>query len=363
MNRLARWWAFLVLSVLVAPPLASASQVASAVRVCGGGDVMLGSNLDGQPAGRLRDPDSLLAPLAPLVADAQFVVLNVEGAIGEGAASQKCRPGSTACYAFRQPPAVAAALGRLLSPGRLVATVANNHAMDAGRQGFAATVRDLVEAGVAVTGADTLATMAVTEAGDSLAFLGFSTFQAGPDARDLPAVARYVARARERSARVVVTVHMGAEGAQAQRTGDSTELFLGENRGNPVAFARTAIEAGASVVFGHGPHVLRGAEWRAERVIWYSLGNLLTYGPFNMAEPRNRGALACVVLDEAGRVTAADLRATVQAAPGLVAPDPSHRAAFLIDSLSALDFPDTGVRIAPSGAASFVTPVRPRTSP
>ena len=91
-------------------------------------------------------------------------------------------------------------------------------------------------------------------------------------------------------------------------------------------------------------HVLRAAEWRPEGIVFYSLGNLITYGPFNNAEPINRGAVACV--DLAGRdVIGADLRPTVQRFPGVVARDSSRRAQFLIDSLSALDFPLTGARI------------------
>ena len=38
------------------------------------------------------------------------------------------------------------------------------------------------------------------------------------------------------------------------------ERFLGEDRGNPRAFARAMVDAGADLVVGHGPHVLRGWE-------------------------------------------------------------------------------------------------------
>lgn len=324
------------------------------VRLCTGGDVMLGNNLDtswavrrGVPA--LVEPAQLLAPLRPLVADADILLLNVEGAIGEGPAPRKCRPGSTRCYAFRQEPAAAGALRALLPAGEVVGNVANNHAMDAGPSGFEATRLHLRAAGAHVTGADTLPTVVVTARGDTMAFLGFSTFAAGPDARDLAAVRRHVARATARYGRVVVTVHMGGEGVAAQRTRDGRETFLGEDRGNPVAFARAAVTAGASAVIGHGPHVLRGVEWMGDALVLYSLGNLVTYGPFNLAEPLSRGAIACVALDGAGRVRKALLRATHQMPPGIVAPDPNGRALQLVDSLSALDFPETGVRVGPDG--------------
>jgi hypothetical protein len=78
--------------------------------------------------------------------------------------------------------------------------------------------------------------------------------------------------------------------------------------------------------------------------VLYSLGNLLTYGPFNNAEPINRGVVACVDLSGQS-VVGADLRPTVQRAPGIVASDWSRRGLRIIDSLSTLDFPTTGVRV------------------
>lgn len=344
------------------PPV-RAAQPGGAIRVCGGGDVTLGNNLDPAWAaraaqnlasrwGRSADPAALLAPLAPLVADADIVMLNVESAIGEGPFTRKCGPNSTSCFAFRSPPAAAPALRGVAPQASVVGNIANNHARDAGPAGFVATRRHLDRAGVAVTGADTLATPVATANGDTVAFLGFYTSAESPDARDLAAVRRHVARAKRRWPIVVVTTHMGAEGLAAQRTRDVTEIFLGRiDRGNPVAFARTSIEAGASIVFGHGPHVMRAAEWRGDRIAFHSLGNLLTYGPFSNGEPINRGALACVVVGPDGGVREAAVRSTQQLAPGVLIADPRHRAAFLMDSLGRLDFPRNGVRLDAEGRA------------
>lgn len=339
-------------------PAASSAQERLPIRVCAGGDMTFGTNLDTAWAAlgerRLRQqfdvsahPDSLVAPLRPLFADADVLLLNVETAIGAGPAPRKCRPGATSCYEFRGPPSVAAALRSLGdSNAVVVGNVANNHARDAGPAGLLATARHLRDAGVHVTGMDTLATAVLLRDSTRLGVLGFYSSHETPDVRDLPAVRRHVERAAARFDAVVVTAHMGGEGVGAQRTRDTTELFLSSkiNRGNPVAFARTAFEAGASLVVGHGPHVLRAAEWSHDRLALYSLGNLVTYGPFNNGEPINRGAIACA--DIAGRsVVGAQLRPTVQVTPGIVRFDPSWRAMRLIDSLSALDFPRTGVRV------------------
>lgn len=327
------------------------------IRICAGGDVTLGTNLDTLWArtaarrlradfGRSSAPDSLLAPLLPLFTDADVVLVNVEGAIGEGPSARKCAKRAQHCFAFRQPVSAAGALRHLADSGVVVGNVANNHARDAGDDGFARSLRYLTRAGVLVTGADTLATPVATRRGDTIGVIGFYTSSDSPDARDLAAVRRHVERAVARYVTVIVTMHLGAEGTGAQRTRDSTEVFLGTiDRGNPIAFANAALEAGATMVIGHGPHVLRAAEWRGDRLVMYSLGNLLTYGPFRLEEPLNRGTVACADIDSARHVRSAWLRPTVQLVPGVVRPDSTNRAAALVDSLSGLDLPTTGASI------------------
>lgn len=321
--------------------------------MCSGGDVTLGTNLDTAwsrvASRRMRDvyrrgesPAELLTPLRQIVADADLVLLNIESAIGSGATSSKCGPRSTNCFAFRAPPPSASAL-RALSPLRpVVGNVANNHSRDAGNAGRDSTIALLQRAGVLVTGSDTLATPVPTAAGDTIGVLGFHTSSDTPDARDTAAVFRHVARAAGRYPVVIVTMHLGAEGQDAQRTRDAREIYLRFDRGNPVAFADAAVRGGASLVVGHGPHVLRAVEWReGGALIAYSLGNLLTYGPFRLAEPMNRGVVLCTMIDQTGRVSEAELRSTVQRAPGVLERDVEHRAAALVDSLGQLDFPWT----------------------
>ncbi len=331
------------------------------LRVCAGGDVTLGTNLDTAWARkshlRMRDvfrmsdePDSLLVPLKPFVSSADLVLLNVEGAIGEGPAPQKCSKRAKNCFAFRQPIAAARALRQLAESSVVVGNVANNHSHDAGDDGLDSTVAHLTRAGVLVTGSDTIATPVMTPSGDTIGVLGFHTSEETPDARDLASVYRHVRRAADRYSVVIVTMHLGAEGDKAQRTRDTTELFLKTiDRGNPVAFANTAIAAGATLVVGHGPHVLRAAEWKGSRLVLYSLGNLLTYGPFRLKEPMSRGAIACVTIDSAGAVSQAELKSTVQLAPGILRADSTARAARLVDSLSALDFPKSGAVVDSAG--------------
>jgi len=333
------------------------------IRFCAGGDLTLGTNLDTswtkvvskrihRPVAALPDPDSLVAPLRPLFAGADFAIVNVEGAIGDGEPPfEKCAATTSGCFALRMPAAAADAI-RGISRHTVVANLANNHARDAGAEGLRQTRQLLEGAGVVVTGVDTLPTLVVTGHGDTVAFLGFATSGGDNDLRDLDAVRRHVARAAAANRRVIVTMHLGAEGAAAQRTLDSTERYFDAPRGNPVAFADAATAAGADLVIGHGPHVVRAAEWRDSSLVLYSLGNLLTYGPFSHREPMRRGVVACATVDGRGAVRDARLHATVQRAPGRVSVDRSHRALVLVDSLSRLDFPRTGAHVGRDGRLS-----------
>jgi hypothetical protein len=342
--------------------------VSAPVRVCAGGDVTLGTNLDTAWANRaskhMREvlrrsdaPSSLVAPLRPLFAGADIALVTVESAIGEGPSPSKCGPNSTNCFAFRAPLASARAIRSLAPRAKVVGNLANNHARDAGHAGQDSTVAALRRAGVLVSGDDTLPTLVPTPAGDTVAVLGFYTSNDTPDARDTAEVRRLVARAADQYPIVIVTMHLGAEGRKAQHTTDSTEIFLGIDRGNPVAFAEAAVRGGASLVIGHGPHVLRAVEWpRRGALVAYSLGNLLTYGPFVLREPLNRGAVLCATIDTTGRVASATLVPTTQRVAGVVVRDRARRAFTLVNALGRADFPESAARVNSRGTLTPATP-------
>jgi hypothetical protein len=323
------------------------------VRVCAGGDVAMGTNIDPrwQPGAAALRPDSLVRAIAPLFAGADIALVNVEGAIGDGAAPAKCKANSNSCYALRQPPGTEVALRALLPSGRVVGNVANNHAHDAGMPGFAETLRRLAGAGVLATGAETLATPVPIADGDAIGVLGFSPWSVA-SVLDVDAVRRHVARAVSRYHRVIVTMHIGAEGPGARHVTDRAEMFAGERRGNSVAFARAATEAGASLVIGHGPHVVRGIEWAGPALVAHSLGNLLTYGPFNTRDYAGRAAVLCATIEPDGAVDGVVLRPTRIVPPGVATPDPAARALADFRELSAADFPVTGAAIGADGAVT-----------
>ena len=82
--------------------------------------------------------------------------------------------------------------------------------------------------------------------------------------------------------------------ARARCTSQGAEEAYGEYRGDSRHFARVAIDAGADVVLGSGPHVLRGLELYKGRLIAYSLGNLAGWHNFGTGGRSSLSALLTV---------------------------------------------------------------------
>lgn len=162
--------------------------------------------------------------------------------------------------------------------------LANNHALDFGPAGQAQTITALSSAGIAHAGLPGEITLRRVH-GLRVAVLGFAPYPWASPLLDLRAAGAQVRRARRRADVVVVVIHAGAEGANQAHTPHGEEFAFGEDRGHARAFAHAAINAGASIVVGSGPHVLRGIERYRRRLIAYSLGNF--------AGPNTLGWEAC----------------------------------------------------------------------
>jgi poly-gamma-glutamate synthesis protein (capsule biosynthesis protein) len=94
------------------------------------------------------------------------------------------------------------------------------------------------------------------------------------DRADVDAILRWIGEARRQADWVVFSCH-NHEFGPAGRTTAATNVAMEEPAAFAVAFARQAIEAGADVVFGHGPHFTLGVEIYKGKPILYSLGNFL----------------------------------------------------------------------------------------
>ena len=114
-----------------------------------------------------------------------------------------------------------------------------------------------------------------------------------------------IERAGREAPVVVVYMHAGAEGSAADHVTGREEDYLGEDRGNPEAFAHRAIDAGASLVIASGPHVLRGMQFYRGRLIAYSLGNFAGYRNFATDGNLDTSEILHVTLSATGRFEAA----------------------------------------------------------
>ena len=126
---------------------------------------------------------------------------------------------------------------------------------------------------------------------------------------------------RQQANVVVALMHAGAEGAGQSRTPDLDEEAFGEQRGNARAFAHTAVDAGADLVLGSGPHVLRGIELYRGRLIAYSLGNLAGYRNFSLRGDSALSGLLRVRVGPRGTFAAGAFAPLVLRSPG----DPGPR--------------------------------------
>jgi len=163
-----------------------------------------------------------------------------------------------------------------------------------------------------------------------------------------------IARAASRSDIVIAFMHAGAEGADKAHVPFGTEHAFGEDRGDSRHFARTAIDAGADVVLGSGPHVLRGLELYRNRLIAYSLGNLAGWHNFGTGGRSSLSALITVALGPAGRFFAARIASYKLDGAGVPHADRGRAAVKLMRSLSRGDFPRSDLKIDRFGLVTVI---------
>lgn len=275
---------------------------------------------------------------------AQVAIGNLEGTLTDGGSS-KCGAAAPNCFAFRAPPSYA----RLLrTAGFTVLNTANNHAFDFGTSGVDDTHAALDAAGLRYTGRPGEA--AIFDVGETtVAVIGFAPYPWAQSLTDLEGARRIVHAADGIADLVIVTMHAGKEGNGAGRVRPGTETYLGENRGDAVAFSRAVIEAGADLVVGHGPHVLRGMEWYRGRLIAYSMGNFLGPGTFSLRGPRSVSGVLRVTLRADGSWAGGSLVPVRLLDPGVPRLDPSRAALAEVRRLSRDDFGARGMTITATG--------------
>ena len=171
-----------------------------------------------------------------------------------------------------------AQVSSLQQAGIGVVTLANNHMFDSLDEGFKRVVELLKRANIQFCGAGRNAREALRPAiiesrGIRIGFVGVADKSTGANrfaddsasgvARlEIEKIAGIVASLKERVHHVIVSPHWGEERFRLPSP-------------EQVRQARTLIDAGASMVLGHHPHVLQGLEIYKGAPIAYSLGSFL----------------------------------------------------------------------------------------
>ena len=219
------------------------------------------------------EPDGIkpFQKITPSLGSATISMVNVEMAISDRGSPV---PGKT--FTFRAPPSAA---DTIAAAGVDVVTLANNHARDYGPNALLDTILLLSDRGVVVVGAGETDKEAFTprtirlENGIDVAFIGAALVVPGgfaasanrvgiADGNDRNRVLANVRVAAEKFDVVVVTLHWGTERATCP---SSTH----------VTFAEQLLDAGATAVIGHHPHVLQPIEFADGKVAVFSLGNFI----------------------------------------------------------------------------------------
>lgn len=316
------------------------------ITIAGVGDIMIGTNY---PAGHLppNDGKTIFDPVKQYLQAPDLTFGNTEGTFLDSGGTVKGCSDPTKCYAFRQPTRYAQ---YLVDAGFDVVSMANNHVGDFGEQGRTSSSATLSKAGLQFAGLVSKPYVIFTHNGVKYGFTAFAPNSGTQDIRDIAAAKKVVAMLDSACEIVIVSFHGGGEGSTRNHVTRQTEMFLGENRGNVYEFSHAVIDAGADIVFGHGPHVTRAVELYKDRFIAYSMGNFCTYSRFNLKGNGGYAPIIYVDIDKTGKYLGGKIIPIIQPGEGGPVLDPAKQAIKEIQTLTKADFPDSKLDISDDGA-------------
>lgn len=318
--------------------------------IIGVGDIMMGTNY---PEDKLPPDDGafLMKDVESILKDADVTFGNLEGTLlTEGGEPKKCKDPKV-CYAFRTPVHY---VKNLIHAGFDMMSLANNHAGDMGDEGRTSTMQTLEKAGILHAGQVTHKTTVFIK--DSIRY-GLAAFAPNSNCvqiNDIEGARKIIQQLDSVADIIIVSFHGGAEGAQHQHVPRKHEMYYGEDRGDVYDFSHQLIDAGADIVFGHGPHVTRGIEVYKERFIAYSLGNFCTYRGINVAGINGLAPIVKVFINREGKFLTGKIIATRQTHAAGVQEDSKKEVVSIIRELSQKDFPESPVRIDENGLITYL---------
>jgi len=315
--------------------------------IAGVGDIMLGTDYPSKsylpPGGDCR---ILLEAVRQELSVPDITFGNLEGTFaGDEGTAKKCYD-TTRCFIFRMPEKYVSCL---TDAGFDLLSLANNHSGDFGGNGQVNTVKVLEAEGLACAGLTSHPYIIIVR--DSIRY-GLCAFAPNPGTcsiLDIPGAIDLVSEVSLKCDILLVSVHGGGEGEDFQHITREEEKYLGINRGNVYEFAHAMIDAGADIIFGHGPHVTRAVELYRNRLICYSLGNFCTYGRFNLSGPRSIAPIVKVYTSREGEFLYGRIIPARQTGKGFTGIDPEGRAIMKIRELTGQDFPEGSLLITSDG--------------
>ena len=316
------------------------------VKVIGVGDMMLGTHYPSTSYLPANEGKDMLTAVTPILESGDVTFGNLEGVILSGTGQIKRCGNPDNCYAFKMPDSY---VHHFVNAGFDVLSLANNHSNDFGKSGVANTKKLLDEAEIAYAGLTDCPSTIFEKNGLKYGFVAFSPNRGTVQINDYSNARALINNLNDSCDIVIVSFHGGAEGSKHTHITKETEYYLGENRGNPYEFARMAIDAGADVVFGHGPHVTRAVDVYKDKFIAYSMGNFATYGRFNLSGPNGVAPIIELNLKTDGTFINGQIHACKQLESSGPFLDPSNRAISEIRSLNAADLPESKIEVSDSG--------------
>jgi poly-gamma-glutamate capsule biosynthesis protein CapA/YwtB (metallophosphatase superfamily) len=316
------------------------------LRVIGVGDIMMGTNFPSEKYLHPKGCHAFFKEVGEVLQNADLTTGNLEGCLSDSAELVKRCKDTTHCYAFRMPLKYAQCLK---DNGFDLLSIANNHAFDFGIEGVAHTTKILDSMDIGYAGSEKHPYDIVSSEGITYGFCAFSPNKGTIGITDLRRAAQIVQYLDDTADIVIVSFHGGAEGKDHQRVTKATEYYFGENRGNVYEFAHHVIDAGADIVFGHGPHVTRALELYKDRLICYSLGNFLTYGRFNLQGPNGIAPVIRAHLGADGQFYMGEIIPVKQYYSGNLIIDPQKQVVKEIIKLTMMDFPNSELTITEDG--------------
>jgi poly-gamma-glutamate capsule biosynthesis protein CapA/YwtB (metallophosphatase superfamily) len=317
----------------------------------GVGDIMLGTNFPNEGYLPPNEGKDMLTAVKDILQSADITFGNQEGVILNQGGQQKNCNNPDVCYLFRSPEYMAQ---RLVEAGFDMMSLANNHAGDFGDIGRKNTIRVFDSLGIHHAGQESRPYTTFRYEDITIGFAAFAPNVGTVRINDYQQAKAIVQHLDSISDIVIVSFHGGAEGAKYTKVTREREFFVGEDRGNVYEFAHLVIDAGADIVFGHGPHVPRAIEVYKNKFIAYSLGNFATYGRFNLRGNNGLAPIAKIITDRAGNFIEGQIISAIQIGNGVPVPDEEHRAARLIKQLTEEDFPESKIKIDEEGNIRYI---------